>query len=236
MQECTRTSPAPPAGPGLPSFHPRARPPLPRSFRAWRRLGPATSNPPPNTRIATEPRSYRVWWWLVIVAAVATGWIEPYQIAFLSPTPRPLSAVVVLQFVLLGVFLGDILLSFFVGFYERVGSRAAGAGLVERLPWAARGRGCLSAAFERMGGGGRAGLAPGAAVIEGGRDPGGGVLMGHPAVHVRGRPAMAGRGPQGLSAGGGRRALRPMPPPSAAASAVEWSPGVGVGGWRGGGA
>ncbi|KAI8470071.1 MAG: ankyrin repeat-containing domain protein [Monoraphidium minutum] len=66
-------------------------------------------------------RFYRAWWWLVIAAAVVTGWIETYQIAFLSPTPSPVSAVVVIQFLLLAIFLVDIGLSCFVGFYKQAG-------------------------------------------------------------------------------------------------------------------
>jgi hypothetical protein len=92
-----------------------------------------------------------VWWWLIIAAAVATGWIEPYQIAFLSPTPSPVSLVVVLQFILLALFCLDIVLSFFVGYYDdkvgftgrqsgRHSPRAARRG--RRGPGAGSGRSC----------------------------------------------------------------------------------------------
>lgn len=28
---------------------------------------------------------YRVWWWTTIIAAVITGWLVTYQLAFLAP-------------------------------------------------------------------------------------------------------------------------------------------------------
>ncbi|KIY97024.1 hypothetical protein MNEG_10936 [Monoraphidium neglectum] len=65
-------------------------------------------------------RIYRAWWWVVIGAAVVTGWLEPYQIAFLSPTPVPVGGVTVLQYVLLAVFAADMVTSCFVGYYDNV--------------------------------------------------------------------------------------------------------------------
>jgi hypothetical protein len=35
---------------------------------------------------ASAVRSYRFWWWLTIVAACMSGWLEPYQIGFLEPS------------------------------------------------------------------------------------------------------------------------------------------------------
>jgi hypothetical protein len=71
-------------------------------------------------RAARRRRSYRAWWWVVIGAAVVTGWLEPYQIAFLSPTPVPVGGVTVLQYVLLAVFAADMVTSCFVGYYDNV--------------------------------------------------------------------------------------------------------------------
>ena len=69
-----------------------------------------------------------MWWWAVIAFAVATGWLEPYQIAFLSPTPVPVSGVVGVQYALLAVFLVDMVLSCFVGYYDNVRFRVWGLG------------------------------------------------------------------------------------------------------------
>jgi hypothetical protein len=84
---------------------------------------PVAAHPNQPPKPATPPthatRSYRVWWWLIIAAAIVTGWVEPYHIAFLSPSTFGGGFVGALQAILLTLFLGDIILSFFVGYYDR---------------------------------------------------------------------------------------------------------------------
>jgi hypothetical protein len=69
-----------------------------------------------------DPR-YRAWWMVTIGAALATGWIEPFRIAFLETRSQGIGSAPslwlnALSISVLALFCLDILVSFFVGFYD----------------------------------------------------------------------------------------------------------------------
>jgi hypothetical protein len=69
-----------------------------------------------------DPR-YRSWWTTTIGAALATGWIEPFRIAFLETRSQGLTTaphlwINALSVAVLALFCCDIFVSFFVGYYD----------------------------------------------------------------------------------------------------------------------
>jgi hypothetical protein len=69
-----------------------------------------------------DPR-YRAWWTATIAAALATGWIEPFRIAFLETHSQGIEAsprlwLNALSIAILALFCTDVVASFFVGYYD----------------------------------------------------------------------------------------------------------------------
>jgi len=69
-----------------------------------------------------DPR-YRLWWMVTIGAALATGWIEPFRIAFLETRSQGVAAsphmwLNALSMAVLALFCLDVVVSFFVGYYD----------------------------------------------------------------------------------------------------------------------
>jgi hypothetical protein len=72
-----------------------------------------------------DPR-YRAWWTATIGAALATGWLEPFRIAFLETRSQGLVSapnlwINALSVAVLALFCVDICVSFFVGYYDADG-------------------------------------------------------------------------------------------------------------------
>lgn len=63
---------------------------------------------------------YRVWWWLTIGAALVTGWLETYTLAFSEyPGLYPYDGLeAVVNYLLFSIFLIDIGISFFLAYYQ----------------------------------------------------------------------------------------------------------------------
>lgn len=83
-----------------------------------------------------DPR-YRAWWMVTIGAALATGWIEPFRIAFLETRSQGVGSAPslwlnALSISVLALFCIDIVVSFFVGYYDGDGILVMRHGAVER--------------------------------------------------------------------------------------------------------
>lgn len=68
-------------------------------------------------------RRYRSWWYVTVLAAAITGWLVPFRIAYLRVGYQDahIEGATVLEFALLGVFGVDIIVSFFVAYYDHQG-------------------------------------------------------------------------------------------------------------------
>uniref|UniRef100_A0A383VF86 Cyclic nucleotide-binding domain-containing protein n=1 Tax=Tetradesmus obliquus TaxID=3088 RepID=A0A383VF86_TETOB len=68
-------------------------------------------------------RRYRIWWYVTVFAAAVTGWLIPFRMAYMSVgyDNAHVQGATVLEILLSGVFGLDILVSFFVGFYDSHG-------------------------------------------------------------------------------------------------------------------
>eukprot|EP00879_Flechtneria_rotunda_P011052 GHRR01011548.1.p1 GENE.GHRR01011548.1~~GHRR01011548.1.p1 ORF type:complete len:827 (+),score=254.22 GHRR01011548.1:335-2815(+) len=68
-------------------------------------------------------RRYRAWWYITVVAAAITGWLIPFRLAFEDVTyAKPqIDGATSLEILLLCIFGLDIIISFFVGYYDSQG-------------------------------------------------------------------------------------------------------------------
>eukprot|EP00882_Tetradesmus_deserticola_P017965 GHRQ01019276.1.p1 GENE.GHRQ01019276.1~~GHRQ01019276.1.p1 ORF type:complete len:511 (+),score=215.89 GHRQ01019276.1:178-1533(+) len=68
-------------------------------------------------------RRYRVWWYVTVLAAAITGWLIPFRLAYLSVRydNTHVQGAASLEVALSCVFGLDIIISFFVGFYDSHG-------------------------------------------------------------------------------------------------------------------
>ncbi|KIY96638.1 hypothetical protein MNEG_11323 [Monoraphidium neglectum] len=73
-------------------------------------------------------RAYRVWWYVTIVAACFTGWLEPFRVAYLpdqcwtDSTTLALHPATLLSTLTMIIFCIDIVVSFFVGYFDETGA------------------------------------------------------------------------------------------------------------------
>lgn len=63
-------------------------------------------------------RGYKHWWSVTIVAALMTGFFEPYMMGFQVQVGAPTGAGAVIEFFLTGIFVLDILVNFNLAFYQ----------------------------------------------------------------------------------------------------------------------
>ncbi|GLC44798.1 hypothetical protein PLESTB_001212800 [Pleodorina starrii] len=73
------------------------------------------------TRMAIMPDTvwYQVWWFYYAVAiAIISCWVEPFQMAFQQPGLPTGSAMSAIEYIIIGTFLMDFLLKFFVAYFD----------------------------------------------------------------------------------------------------------------------
>lgn len=68
-------------------------------------------------------RRYRIWWYITVIAAAITGWLVPFRIAYLKVgyDTDQIEGATVLEIALLSLFCVDIVVSFFVAYYDHQG-------------------------------------------------------------------------------------------------------------------
>lgn len=63
-------------------------------------------------------RSYQFWWSLTVIAAIVTGFFEPFMLAFQKELGTPQGAGAIIEYVLTGIFVVDIIVNFNLAFYK----------------------------------------------------------------------------------------------------------------------
>ncbi len=74
-------------------------------------------------------RRYFTWWWITIFAVAFTVWYEPYVMAFAQHPGLvpPWGVQAFAEYLMIGIFASDMLVTFFVAYYDNeVGGRGAG--------------------------------------------------------------------------------------------------------------
>jgi len=63
-------------------------------------------------------RGYRFWWILTVIGAVMTGFFEPFMLGFQKEPGAPDGAGAIIEYLLLGIFVIDIIVDFNLAFYK----------------------------------------------------------------------------------------------------------------------
>lgn len=63
-------------------------------------------------------RSYQSWWMCTVICAVITGLFEPYMLGFTKELGAPHGAGAIIEYILEGIFVIDILVNFNLAFYQ----------------------------------------------------------------------------------------------------------------------